>query len=237
MNNLKHLVLGMGLGLMVILTIAPGWGWFGSSSSTANVTLTGSTVIRTNLLVDSTGSATISPTNFFEAVWTNGMKSIVLNRNDGNVYVGSNIISRGQIVGFDGGTYSMQLSDVQGNNGVLSFARKDNATAYGAVGSFILGGFAVKNTGGFYFASAGAAGDVLVNGGSYVGGSIENPINGTILLSTNLIARGTITATNGVLVSTNYAAANMTPVPGFISLVGSNNVLYIVTTTTTNRIP
>jgi hypothetical protein len=48
---------------------------------------------------------------------------------------------------------------------------------------------------------------------------------------------GTITATNSLAVATNYAAANMTPVQGLVKLVGSNNVLFAVTTTTTNVLP
>jgi len=40
-----------------------------------------------------------------------------------------------------------------------------------------------------------------------------------------------------IVLSTNYVAANMTPVPGGISLVGSNNTVYFVTVTSTNHIP
>lgn len=79
------------------LTLAtkPGLG----GSSTNNLILTGSTVIRTNLIVDSTGSATISVTNILEVVHTNGLKLVTVSRNTGQISLNTNVVVNGAEIG------------------------------------------------------------------------------------------------------------------------------------------
>jgi len=137
------------------------------------------------------------------------LRSLVVNRNDGGVYVGSNFITAGNTTLGGLATTIGQTSD----NTYIDFLGGSSRHVYGQWAANAWE----------WYESAGA------------GISLKHGITAALRVNNDgVISDTTITATNGLAVSTNYVAANMTPQQGLIKLVGSNNVLYAVTTTTTN---
>lgn len=214
-----------------------------SGGTTNNVTLTGANTIRTNLLVDASGSGVRGGTNILEVQTVAGLKALQVGTN-ALAYFSSNIVTDvNSTVGGVQASYAnikfqqdllylypkgadnpagraqIQSQDLFGSADVTFFTVHPNQSSYGVIESYAGGGLRIGT------------------------GAYDNPVSLYVnriiraQVTTNGVQSSLLISTNGVLVATNYLAANMTPVPGFISLVGSNNVLYIVTTTTTNRIP
>lgn len=176
------------------VVISPG----GGSSGGATITNT-ATKISTNLLVTAVPSATIGGTNVLEVVNQNTNKVFVVNTNSYS-YFGSNVVinsSNGRLE-LGNGTYAPILSAGGVFNSLVSMHRRDiSSQNYFSFGSSSLTGAGVQSDGGYYW-SKDTDSDGGLGSGANRRARLESPADGTVLVGTNLIVRGTITATNGV---------------------------------------
>jgi hypothetical protein len=123
-----------------------------STASTNNQTLTGSTVISTNLLVDArTSPGTISPTNIVEFIGTNGLKLFNIGRATGWTFMGTNVVFKLPLLNASGSSFldpntrilidSLGATTVDwdsaylasGGNVVLDWGSQQASTASGAL--------------------------------------------------------------------------------------------------------
>lgn len=95
-----------------------------STASTNNQTLTGATVISTNLLVDArTSPGTISPTNITEVIGTNGLKLFNIGRATGWTFMGTNVVFKADLLSSSGDTViKPSLRQLIDSSGITSFS-------------------------------------------------------------------------------------------------------------------
>lgn len=215
--------------IFATLTMAPSF--FTRRGGTVNVTLTGRTTIQTNLLINGSagGTQVIGETNLLEALNQDGLLTLALGTN-GYTYAGSNVVVQGGNLRLDG-TGGTSAIDLFGNNGTLKLGNADGI--YGSYGAYNNTGIALPLGAGIIFSDSTSS--------SYLAGlqasgytTLKVSTVGTFNLYTNVIVSGTLTATNGVAISTNAYTADPTPISGLGRLVVSNYVLLFITPYKTN---
>lgn len=201
----------------------------GGGGSTNNLVLTGSTVIRTNLLVDSTGSATISPTNTLEVVHTNGLKLLTVSRNTGSVNFGTNVTAAASIIA----NY--------GSSGIVSYfgGYPTLESSYSGIWFTTTLG-TVRDTGNYALLYLGSTLALNSSGGGAIDLRIANDpifrVNSSSALSLYpFISSTTITATNG-FASYAVAATNTLAATGITNTSSINRQVMVTATATSYQI-